>query len=204
MMERGYPLKSFEVYSAPDQGLIYGSGPAYSSQTKQSFSIPRKPVGNDPETDADKATLIRPSESDQSNVYRKTHARRLSFLRWWLPEIFASVFSVACLMCIVVILRVYDRRGLDELNFPPGLTLNGVVALIATINRAALTVPLGSTLSQEAWLWFSPVTQRKLCRARLGDLELADDASRGAWGSLLFLLHGRRRYVISRSTLDGC
>lgn len=203
-MERGYPLKSYEVYSAPDQGYIYSSVPAYSSQTKQSFSLPRKPVGNDTETDADKTALIRPSESDQSKVYRKTHAARLSFLRWWLPELFASVFSVACLICIVVILRVYDRRGLDELNFPSGLTLNGVIVLIATINRVALMIPVGSTLSQEAWLWFSPVAQRKVCRARLGDLELSDDASRGAWGSFVFLLHGRRRYVISRSTLGGC
>lgn len=196
-MDHGYPLKSFDVYSAPDQGYNLGFIPTSSSQANSSFSIPRKPVRHNAERDADRTALIQPSVSDQSRSYRQTRAGSSPILRWWLPEIFASIFSVACLVCIVIILRVYDHRGLDQVNFPSGLTLNGVVALIATINRVALLVPVGSTLSQEAWLWYSPVVQHEVRRTCLGDLELSDDASRGAWGSLKFLLRGRRQYAIS-------
>lgn len=198
-MNHDYPLTPYKSYGAPNHGHNHGSAPAYSSQANQSLAIPRKPVRNDAERDWDNTALIRPYESDHNNVYHKTHAARTSFLRWWLPEIFASVLSVACLVCIVVVLRIYDRRGLDEVSFPSGLTLNGVIALIATINRVALMIPVGSTLSQEAWLWFSPAAQQKVSRSKLGDLELLDNASRGVGGSLKFLLHGgRRRYVISR------
>ena len=204
MMDHGIPLKSFDVYSVPDQGYNHGYIPAYSSQASSSFSVPRKAIRSDAERYADRTALMQPSESIQSKSHRKKHTGRSSFLRWWLPEIFASVLSVACLVCIVAILRVYDRRGLDQVNFPTGLTLNGVIALIATINRVALMVPVGSSLSQEAWLWFSPVTHQKVCPTRLRDLELSDDASRGAWGSLIFLLYGRHRYVSSKSTLNEC
>ncbi|KAJ9604775.1 hypothetical protein H2200_010890 [Cladophialophora chaetospira] len=194
-MDNHYPLKAFNLHSAPDQEYNHESVPASFPQANQSFSIPRKPVGNSAKRDEDKTALMRPSESDPIKSSHRTHAGRVSFLRWWLPEIFASVLSVACLVCIVIVLHQYDGRGLDEIDFPTGLTLNGVVALLATINRVALMIPVGSTLSQEAWLWFSPAAQHKACRTRLVDLELSDNASRGAWGSVKFLLRGRRRWL---------
>jgi hypothetical protein len=99
-------------------------------------------------------------------------------------------------------LRIYDGHSLNDLNLPYSLTLNGIVAVIATLNRVALMVSVGSAMSQEAWLWFSPVKQRQNCRSRLGDLELSDAASRGAWGSLVFLFVARRRYVLVYLTLS--
>ena len=206
-MDRDYPMKFSKIDTSTDQadqGENQSSVPADASQVSQSFSIPRKPIGKDAKRVDGKTALIGPSETIQHKSRYEAHPGRTSIFRWWLPEIFASVLSVACLVCIVIVLRKYDHRALDSLNFPTGLTLNGVIALIATINRVALMVPVGSSLSQEAWLWFSPVTHQKVCPTRLRDLELSDDASRGAWGSLIFLLYGRHRYVSSKSTLNEC
>lgn len=55
-------------------------------------------------------------------------------------------------------------------------------------------VPVGSAMSQEVWLWFSNTWRISACYARLRELELSDVASRGAWGSLLFLFRARTRY----------
>lgn len=114
-----------------------------------------------------------------------------SFFRWWLFELLASVISIASLISLVLVLRHYSGRGLQELDLPYSLTLNGIVAAISTVNRVALMVPVGAAMSQEAWLWFS--RQKGVCRSRLADLEDSDAASRGAWGSFLFLCKARRR-----------
>jgi hypothetical protein len=79
---------------------------------------------------------------------------------------------------------------LDGLVLPKGLTLNGLVALISTVNRVALVGPVESAISQEAWRWFSPNTQRSRVRSRLEDLEISDSASRGTVGSFIFLWKG--------------
>ena len=66
-----------------------------------------------------------------------------------MPELFASLLSVASLISLIVLVRSYHGRGIGELNLPYSLILNGLVALISTVNIVALMVPVGSTLSQE-------------------------------------------------------
>ena len=130
----------------------------------------------------------------------KEHAKLFSWFRWWLPEIFASIISVASLIAIVIVLRNYHGRVLDNVNLPYRLTLNGLLGLLSTINRVALIVPVGSAISQEVWLWLSDTRKTSNGYGRLHDLELSDAASRGALESLGFLFQVRRqRYVITIS-----
>lgn len=120
-------------------------------------------------------------------------SRGKTFLRWWMPEIVASLFSIASLLSIVIVLKVYEGRSINHLNLPNWLTLNGLVATISTFNRVCLMLPVGSALSQEAWLWFSRASQDSKVSSRLRDLERSDRASRGVWGSILLLsAHPRR------------
>jgi hypothetical protein len=56
-------------------------------------------------------------------------------------------------------------------------------------------VPVGSAMSQEVWLWFSSVAHKDTCPSRFLDLNISDAASRGAWGSLVFLFVARKRFV---------
>ena len=126
----------------------------------------------------------------KEEMSRRKRTPSVSFFRWWVPEIFASMSSVASLVSLVVILRQYQGRGVHDLNLPSSLTLNGLVALLSTLMRASLMVPIGSAISQEAWLWLSNTTKR---HGQLHNLEFSDAASRGAWGSLIFLICGRTR-----------
>lgn len=111
--------------------------------------------------------------------------------RLWLPEILASILSLLSLISILVLVSHYHGRGVQELAVYHALSLNGLIALLSTVTRAALMVPIGSILSQEALLWLS--TSRG---AELEDLEISDAASRGASGSLVLLFKVQKRYVI--------
>lgn len=123
-------------------------------------------------------------------------SRPLSLLRsfrWWLIEILASLVSVAAFAAIVFVVRHYQGRGVQEVNLPSSLTLNGLIALLSTVNRVALMVPVASALSQEVWTWLCESGGGPRRRRQLRDLELSDAASRGAWGSFKFLFQTRRR-----------
>jgi hypothetical protein len=103
---------------------------------------------------------------------------------WWLYEILAAALSVSAMTALLGVLYGYNGRVVQRL--PLGITLNGVVAVLATISRTSLMVPVVSGLSQGKWIWFSP--KRALPNGkRLEDLEIFDNASRGSWGSLQLL-----------------
>ena len=133
-------------------------------------------------------------ESDVTD--RKQWMRRrisnpsLSIFRWWLPELFASLLSVASLASLIAILSHYQGQGIHDLHLPSSLTLNGLVAILSTLIRVSLMVPVGSALSQEVWLWLSKAQKDN---GTLQNLEFSDAASRGSWGSLIFLVRGRTR-----------
>ena len=114
----------------------------------------------------------------------------LSFFQWWLPELFASLLSVASLIFLIAVLRHYHGRGIHDLHLPSSLTLNGLVAILSTLTRVSLMVPIGSAISQELWLRLS---EPQKDRSQLQDLEFSDAASRGSWGSLIFLIRARTR-----------
>ena len=133
-----------------------------------------------------------------NNVPRPSPRPRSGYqgvFRWWLPEILSSLISVATLIALIIVLRTYNGRGLDDLKLPSWLTINGLIALIATLNRVALVGPVEAAMSQEVWLWFSSTKEHSQARSRLQDLEVSDNASRGAWGSFMFLFKGGGRWL---------
>ncbi|KUJ15929.1 uncharacterized protein LY89DRAFT_99197 [Mollisia scopiformis] len=149
------------------------------------------------------AEKIEFSNSPQ-NASSETSFRTSSILKWWLPEIVASTLSVATLFSLALILRLYEKRNITDLRLLSSLTLNGLIAVISTLNRVLLMVPVGSILSQEGWHWFAEKDQRKRCKSSLGDLDALDQAARGAWGSLIFLFCSRLRQVSETSdTIDA-
>ena len=128
-------------------------------------------------------------------------SRPLGFrsLRWWWPELLATLVSVASFIAIVIVVRHYRGQGLQDVHLPSQLNLNGLVALLSTVCRIALMIPVGSALSQEVWTWFYGA-RSGIHRRQLRDLELSDEASRSAWGSFLFLFQTRRKYVCTESS----
>ena len=184
------PTPRYESYSDSGQDREHSTRP-YDVHSIHGFSIPRKPVLFRGDEDDGVGLIDHPINPPISRSRPGSLAD--SFFRWWLTELIASLLSLGSFISLVAILDHYDGRSLQNLNLPYSLTLNGIVAAISTFNRVALMVPVEASMSQDAWLWFSSAKQKKVCRSRLADLEVSDEASRGAWGSFLFLFRARRR-----------
>ena len=126
----------------------------------------------------------------KQKMHRRISNPSLSIFRRWLPELFASLLSIASLASLIAVLRHYQGQGIHDLHLPSSLTLNGLVAILSTLTRASLMVPVGSAISQDVWLWLSKAQRDS---GKLQNLEFSDAASRGSWGSLIFLVRARTR-----------
>ncbi|OHF01862.1 hypothetical protein CORC01_02740 [Colletotrichum orchidophilum] len=105
-----------------------------------------------------------------------------SILRWWYLEIGCCFLAMASLVSQAVVLWQYDGKPQD--SWPSTtLTLNGLIAILATVCRATFMITVGAILSQSKWNHFSGRGKSAGYR-RLDDFGLFDDASRGSWGSL--------------------
>lgn len=145
------------------------------------------------------------SASDENGSISTKKARGsiyFSMFAWWKPELVATLLSIASFGCIIAVLQIYNRRIVTELDLPHSLTLNGIIAALATINRACLNTPICSGLMQQMWLYLANESKRKGSpKSRLRDIELYADASTGAWGSLLFLCRAQLpRWVVQYSS----
>lgn len=116
--------------------------------------------------------------------HRKPRDRSPNILRWWCTEILACVASILAIVVQVIVLRKYD--GMPEDSWPSKtLTLNGLIAILATACRGSLMVGVASALAQSRWTRFSHASLEKpYC---LHDYVILDEASRGPWGGFRVL-----------------
>ncbi|KAK0633884.1 hypothetical protein B0T14DRAFT_491972 [Immersiella caudata] len=102
------------------------------------------------------------------------------FRQFWVPDILWCLVGLGCGAAIVGVLAKYDGER------PPawalGITLNTFLAFLATIAKASLLIPVTRGLGQLRWVWFSSAPRRA------DDFELFEGATRGAFGSLRFLV----------------
>jgi hypothetical protein len=94
---------------------------------------------------------------------------------WW-PELASCALSIVSTVALVAVLHSCDDKPLQE-DWPLGLSLNTVIAFLATVSRSTFVIPVMESLSQAKWLWFRRPRQ-------LRDFAAFDEASRGPWGSL--------------------
>ncbi|KAK2016786.1 hypothetical protein LZ32DRAFT_524372 [Colletotrichum eremochloae] len=97
----------------------------------------------------------------------------------WLPELLWCVVSVASVAALASVLSRFDNRPLPR--WPLGLTLNTLIAFLATLARASFVIPVSESISQLKWLWYRGAPRP------LKDFQDFDAASRGPWGSLQLL-----------------
>ncbi|KAK4212581.1 hypothetical protein QBC37DRAFT_287669 [Rhypophila decipiens] len=96
----------------------------------------------------------------------------------WLPEFSACALVLAMVGALVGTILPHQDKPLPE--WPYGLSINTMVAIYLTIMKAALVFILSNCLGQLKWTWFEKTHP-------LNHLDKYDNASRGPWGSLLFL-----------------
>lgn len=114
---------------------------------------------------------------------------RLSRNGTWTFEILALAVALWAVAAIIGVVNRYDGRALPD--WPHDITLNALIALLATFANATMSVCLSSGISQAKWIRF------KQSAVPLSDMEAFDDASRGSWGSMKLLATAKGRYVVS-------
>ena len=174
----------------------------------QTHQIPRKPVASSRDLSVQAAAShdntpqlsTDPQKKGHGNVSQKhSHITWHSLDTWWGFEIASLVLSFASFVALILLLQQWDKRPPQQWSYSH-LTLNGLVAILSTVTRAALLVPVAAAISQAKWTWFSAPKQRATGRA-LEALEVIDQSSRGAWDSLRLLWHTRFCHLTSIGAL---
>jgi hypothetical protein len=159
--------------------------------TTRFTDVPIQP-NQDPPTDLSDADIstphldgiaTQPSCSSKLSVERNSSPKtqpHASLLHWWYLDIIAAVTSLASLATIIGVLLAYDGKSQEEWASDV-LTINGLVAILATVCRGAFMTTVASVLSQEKWNRFSGSTNK------FEDFVIFDEASRGLLGSLRLL-----------------
>ncbi|GAP87529.1 putative DUF3176 domain protein [Rosellinia necatrix] len=110
---------------------------------------------------------------------------------WWF-EIICILLGLGAFALIVAVLAWFDQRSLP--NWPSQITLNTFVAFFTTLGKAAFMCVVPKAISQSQWTWFHSGRP-------LYDLHVFDQASRGAYGSLLLLYRLRFRHFAAVGAL---
>lgn len=103
----------------------------------------------------------------------------------WIWELLSLLVCVSCVGAIIIILLRYDNRPLPNWAF--GLTINGVISVLAGIAKASMILPVAECISQLKWHWFWNGSPRALM-----DFQFLDAASRGPRGCLILLFRPRQ------------
>ncbi|KLU89730.1 hypothetical protein MAPG_08699 [Magnaporthiopsis poae ATCC 64411] len=103
-----------------------------------------------------------------------------SVLRIWVWELLSLLAAVGLVVAVTAVLSVHNGSPLPEL--PYGMSLNSLVALLATLLRSAVAVVVIEVLGQARWSWFASSSPQQ---ARpLSDLEIYQAAGHGLIGSM--------------------
>lgn len=120
------------------------------------------------------------SETSSQQSGRKAGSSRA---RTWAFEMMAIAISLGAVASIIGVVFRYNGRALPD--WPHDITLNALIALLATFANAAMSVCLSSGISQAKWIRF------KTAPSPLSDMEAFDEASRGSWGAVKLLVTTR-------------
>lgn len=127
-------------------------------------------------------------ETDLSSATKRTDLQQWAIDNWvW--EFGSWITSAILIGGIALTLSIHNNQPLPE--WPLGITINALISLLSTFSTSALMLVLTSIIGQGNWMRFSRNDHR------LSDFQPYDEASRGPWGSLMFLFT-MKWYVLRR------
>ncbi|KAF6818882.1 hypothetical protein CPLU01_13171 [Colletotrichum plurivorum] len=133
------------------------------------------------------ATCTREQSSESPREIKAKIPTRRHQLRFWRWEALSLVLALGCVVAMAAIPAYYDGATVDE--WPVGINLSTVIALLTISMRAAMLVAVAEVLGQMKWRFFD--------RPRpLADIQNFDHASRSVLGSAKLL------WVARSSTLS--
>lgn len=166
------------------------SAPKSKNVTEQSVGVDVAPAtvqSQDPAWNSDHKSTDSKAETRNSRLSSLGKLRNIRIPKKtgsWTWEVVALLLAVGAVASIIALLARYDGRPLP--SWPYEITLNALIAVLTTIANASMAFPLSSGLGQLKW------ERMKKGYAPLADMEVLDEASRGAWGAVNMLrrLHG--------------
>ncbi|KAK8067533.1 hypothetical protein PG996_006645 [Apiospora saccharicola] len=132
--------------------------------------IPLSSAGDPPRQESTLEKQGRPSAKKPD----RTQYRVFTHFQW---EILSILLSLGIIVAMYVLLIEYNNKLVSDWRFPINLTT--LLALMSTIMRAALFVPITSIISQAKWQLFGGDRPRPL-----QDLQDIDMGSRGMIGAI--------------------
>jgi hypothetical protein len=132
-----------------------------------------------PSTDFDDETFKSRFSWHVSNTNRARDWFTHWFIEWWLLEIFSWIFSLICMLIIFIVLLKYDGKPMPQWKL--GVSINAFISIFSGFAKSALLLPTAEALGQLKWSWFKKEEKSMM------DFEVMDSASRGPWGSMVFL-----------------
>ncbi|KAM0812024.1 hypothetical protein AB5N19_14341 [Seiridium cardinale] len=171
----GPPRVQRDETIAEHNTYFHGNEPRDVSPVNDRNSLLRSSPSSNPPSPQQDLTEMDNQQTAPSRGVRSTQSNRW----WWWWEIGAAFLSVACVVAITAVLSYIDNKTIKEWNF--SISPNSLIAIVTTVSKAAMMVCIASCISQKKWGYFAS-------RPRLiKDLDLFDNASRGPWGSFVFL-----------------
>ena len=131
-------------------------------------------------------------EDSEPFVDLRPRLRQLS-IDLWIWEVGSLLLSTTCVGAIIAVLLRYDGKPLPRWDY--GLTINGVISVLAVIAKASMILPIAEAISQLKWHWYWKHRRPVL------DFQFLDAASRGPWGCLMLLCRPRQWNVASIGAL---
>lgn len=107
----------------------------------------------------------------------------------WICELFFMTLSSCCCVAVAVILINFKYDPAPTLKY--GLTLNAIIAILATTSKSSLSLVVAACIGQRKWLWQQGRTRK------LNDLQTFDDANRFPLEAMWLLTSGTARSTTS-------
>lgn len=167
------PLAPHGSYVSPRRTRGYTSVPEDPATYEESFDTDPKPHKN-----------VRHAQYEYR--WRRSY---LFHLQAWAAEVAWCVVALVLLASVVAILRYYEHK--PENTLFGYISLNTIIAFVATLCRAAMVIPISEGISQLKWNAFASGPRS------LMDLHAFDQASRGPYGSMMLLFRTRGRCVFT-------
>lgn len=105
---------------------------------------------------------------------------------YWIYELSSSLISVLALAGLFAVLGSFNGHARPK--WPAYVSINTMVAITTAILKASMMLSITEGISELKWQWFTKPRQ-------LIDVNAFDSASRGPWGSFLFLFNSRRHLL---------
>jgi hypothetical protein len=140
------------------------------------------------QTGSDKeSTLISETAPATKKWQPPSISKTRSASHWWPWEWLCELLAVGSLGAMCFALWYFQDRPQADWQ-QSYFTLNGLVALLATLTKTGLIIPVSAAIGQRKWLRFMPNRKGNVRARRIGDFEAFDEASRGSLGSAKLII----------------